>query len=313
MKQILLIDVAPGTALPPKTIVATAPGQGSLPPTAERQLTDGEMKKASAKRIQAAMRLFPKQLLKSGKISGNAFFMRLVLAFTFIWLKIGNKEAYVDDLLARLEDENKDMDVASKETIQHYEGPMLRWLAELAHQNDPTDPNLQEKFPITFLRSHPQYILALGDGMAKLRELQCECATLTRLDGRYGNGRVNPSEKKTEATAVTTNPPRRKSPRPSVALEAKTLAKPTVVGSRQATKGKRPLQLCLKSGDKDVETCPPTNDELLEKIDAVKKTLQSMRNAGVPLDDDAHKALKELGVLAVANRLYFRSPKGQAA
>ena len=201
-------QVVPPVATPPETspqltaetmptaTTAQPTASGGTPPPPGAPPVPGNPAKIVRKQVRKAQREFARKVLALMETESRGFYLRLCITLAYLWLKIGEKDAYVDEVLAKLHEQHKDAWAPSKTTLQHYEGPMLRWLAERARKKNPDDPNLSKKFTLVFLRQYPQYIVD-----APLKELNRECKTLVSLDKKYGNGCVKPDEQKAELCA----------------------------------------------------------------------------------------------------------------
>jgi len=287
------------------------------------------------KRVAQAGRDFMRQSIELIGNEQRGFHLKLCITMAYIWLKIGEKDAYVDDLLAKLNDQHKGEWVPAKTTLQHYEGPMLRWLAKLARQKNPNDPSLPTKFTITFLREHPRHILDIGD--ADLKALNKDCKTLLELDKKHGNDCVKPQVLPVElpakamapaamtpaAEAIAISPPKKirngaKHELPARAIAPAVKATPTedtVTRSPQKNAGRtkrkpaqhaplenRPRQSTLTL---DIEGTLLSNDEMLESIQVIKQNMLGMEQAGVPVERDVCLALFQCYMTAKKINKYF--------
>jgi len=305
MNEIKLNAVVEGqTALPPETMSTRPVAEGApFQQEAKPSLPADNTAKVIAARVKAAEQDFLRQTVELIETEGRGLFLRLSITLAYIWLKIGNEAEYVDDLLEKLQRDHKDELVPSKKTFQHYEGPMLRWFAELARRKNPKDPNLREKFSPTFLRSHPQYILGVGE--PELKVLQSECRTLLGLDEKFGNGRLKP-EKIQPAIALNR-------PKPSAGVSTAGSAsngeekrpKTPVAKSSKKYPAKPKIQSSLVPHSSNGEGAP-SNDELLVKIDGVYTTLLAMQEAGIQVDLDVTRALMKCCVTAKKIQDVFR-------
>ena len=312
MNEIKLNAVVEGqTALPPETMSTRPVAEGSpFQQEAKPSLPADNTAKVIAARVKKAREKFARQVEEMTALAGRDFFLRLSVTLSFIWLKIGDEEGYVDDILATLQTEHKDQWTPAKQTLQHYEGPMLRWLVELARAKNPADPNLKSKFTPTFLRTNPKYILDVGN--PELMILQSECRTLTGLDEKYGNGRLKPEKIQPAMALGTTKPSASVLPaRPASIAEKKRAKMPTAKSSKKIpAKAKTQSGLAAKE---DEVAAPPTNDDLLLQVDAFKKDMLKMKDAGVPVNSDVSNALFAIWQLSREIKKYFHRPESLAA
>ena len=341
-------SAAPPPEAPPKPTAEAVPsattGQPAISaatPTlqgAPLARAQGNPAKIVRKQVRKAKREFVKKLVALMETESRGFYLRLCITLSYIWLKIGEKDAYVDEVLAKLHEQYKDAWVRSKTTLQHYEGPMLRWLKEVARGKNPEDPNLQKKFTIVFLRQYPQYIVD-----APVEELSRECRTLIGLDKQYGNGCVKPDEQNAELCAegiapvvntdsvdATTEAPqdsksavaekrraerstsRSQKRRPIPTEDTKPPAKAETMAKTAGADQKSSQGCKLRSQprqpasvEEDEEAALPSNDELLVKILAVEQTMLAMKQEGIPIDGDSINEIAKCLLLAKQINKYF--------
>jgi len=265
---------AQGTILPPELQSAKASA-------------DSAADKAVAKEVKKAQRNFSKQLGKLGGVCVHDFYIRLLITLSFIWLKIGNKDSYVDEVMVRLNHKPNNSWLPARTTLQHYEGPLLRWLAELARQQNPTDPNLREKFSPTFLRQHPQYLLGVGKSQLKL--IAKKYVTMTEFDKAFGNGCISAGKQRHKSAAML-------APNQNGELAKRKLRCKLTPTIRQPVV------------DNEGEADLPTNDGLLEQIAIVQKTLEEMKVAGIPVENDVVSHLMRCCMTAKSLQQYFQRP-----
>ncbi|MEI8289793.1 MAG: hypothetical protein WCH99_09995 [Verrucomicrobiota bacterium] len=226
-----------------------------------------------AKEVGKAKKKFTRSVDQLVTVVGRDFHLRLVITLSLIWLKIGGEDQYVDDVFAKLQEENKTKWVPTKSTMQHYEGPMLRWLAALARARNPDDPRLRDKFSPTFLRTHLEYIVGIGE--KELNELQTECDTLVKLDAKYGNACL---------VANKSKPVQEKTFKPA----CKTKRSVTPTATQLKPDRGVPVSEDVVSDD---EQYPPTNDELINQLHGVLKAIELMIQAGVTIERDARNLM----------------------
>jgi hypothetical protein len=201
MSKILTPSGAAGqTALSPETTSIQPASEGTSPLHAAPTPVPGNTAKILRKQVRKAQQEFARRTVQLIKTEDRGFYLRVCLTLAYIWLKIGNKDDYVDEVLAKLHKQYEGAWVPSQSTLQHYEGPLLHWLLKLAQEKDPTDQNLPEKFTTVFLRKHPHYML--NGGKAQVDDLCSDCKTLVRLDRKHGNGCVKPEEQKAESKDI---------------------------------------------------------------------------------------------------------------
>jgi hypothetical protein len=288
MNEILTsIGVAGHMASPPET--SNQPPAETIPSgtTGQPPSLPHNTAKFIKKQVVKAKREFRRQTVELIKTEGRGFYLRVSITLAFLWLKIGAKDAYVDEVLTALQEEYQGAWVPSRSTLQHYEGPMLRWLVELARRKNPDDPNLREKFTPAFLGEHPQYIANVGK--AQVEELCRECQTLVRLDQQYANGCVKPAGPKAELRVTPVESAAKTEP--VITTEPPHKSNPTDAKSKREDRSQSQAQPRQPATAADTESEPPSNDDLLMKIHVVQQTLSAMKEAGIPINRDAENAI----------------------
>jgi len=285
----------------PEVVEATTTPQAA-PPAANAD----DLAKAVAARVAQAKQAF---ITKLAEAYEHQLYMRLAITFEFMWLKIGNQEQYVDAVLAKFQATHPGGWMPAKKTLQHYEGPMLRWLEKLARKKNPKDPALKGKFSPTFLNAHPKYILDLNIDEEKLIGLAHDCKTMVGLDKKWGNDRVKPAKQTSKLSAAAINPSIPSNPTQAVPKANQTQAK-TAGADPQRTQDCKPRnQLRHPSPSEEDEPAPPTDDEMLATLRVFYYQMLARKKAGEPLHGDIKKELFRCVKTAGEINEYFRISK----